>query len=132
MTMAAEPIRAAITLAAIPARSAAEPRAAAPRAVEPLAEPEARTRVRAAALTLARPAATAAAPMTTSTLRCRVSPERGFSPRLSHCEKLITNHLSLKQDEKGNMEIGYSDFNIYFNGCWNFPRSDKLHELRRI
>ena len=28
------------------------------------------------------------------------------------------------------MEIGYSDFNLYFDGCWNFPRSDKLHELR--
>ena len=28
------------------------------------------------------------------------------------------------------MEIGYSDFNLYFDSCWNFPRSDKLHELR--
>ena len=26
------------------------------------------------------------------------------------------------------MEIGYSDFNLYFDGCWNFPRSDKLHD----
>ena len=29
------------------------------------------------------------------------------------------------------MEIGYSDFNLYFDSCWNFPRSDKLHELKK-
>ena len=47
----------------------------APRAAEPLAEPAVRTRVRAAAVTLARPtAAELTAPATTSTSRCRVSP----------------------------------------------------------
>ena len=67
--MAAEPIRAAepaeaipavaTPAVAIPARAAAEPRAEVP-----LAEPEVRTRVRAAAQTLARPAAARAAELT--------------------------------------------------------------------